>query len=255
MSEFWIMRPFRAVFFAAFAIFLLILIAASLLVRGRNERTKALIISVACWVTLLGFFAYKYALSVDADFNVITANMGGFNWWGELPLQLCNINLLMIPIAVLTKKRPLLSFCFFIGPLGALMALIMPSNGFDGYSILLPRMLGYYGTHFVVFIAALAIGTFGLYRPRFSDIPLMALTLFCVALLIFGFNMILRTAGLHPNANYFFAVETEGNPLLELFYSWIPLPFLFLLPSIVILAIYAGLITLGFYAADSARAK
>ncbi len=216
---------------------------------------KALLLAVTCWVTLIGFFLYKYALSRDADFNVITAELGGFNWWGELPLQLCNINLLLIPVAVLTGRRPLLSFCFFIGPLGALMALVMPSTGFDGYSLLLPRMIGYYGTHFVVLIAALAIGTFGLYRPKLGDLPLMVLTVFVVALVIFGFNMLLRAAGLHPRANYFFSVETEGNPLLELFRRWIPCPFLYLLPSIVILGLYACVITLGFALADRARAK
>lgn len=253
MSDFWILRPFGPLFFVTLAVFLLILIAASLLVRGKSERTKALVISVACWVTLVGFFFYKYALSVDAEFNVATQDMGGFNWWGELPLQLCNINLLLIPIAALTGKRPLLSFCFFVGPLGALMALVMPSAGFAGYSVFLPRMLGYYGTHFVVLIAALALGTFGLYRPKLRDLPPMVLTLFVIALAVFGFDMLLRVTGLHPKANYFFAVETEGNPLLELFYRWIPVPFLFLLPSIAILALYAGLITLGFQLAAPAK--
>ena len=78
----------------------------------------------------------------------------------------------------------------------------------------------------------------------------MALALFIIALLVFGINLLLRITGLHPNANYFFSVETEGNPLLELFYRFIPFPFLYLLPSIVILAVYAGLITLGFFLAD-----
>ena len=250
MSDFWIMRPLGPLFLAVFVFCILILIAASLLLRGKSERTRALVIAVTCWVTLLGFVAYKYALSVDAEYNVLTANMGGFNWWGELPIQLCNINLLLIPIAVLTKKRPLLGFCFFVGPIGALMALLLPGNGFDGYSIFLPRMLGYYGTHLVVLFAGLAVGAFGLYRPRMRDLPLTAVTVFVVALAVFGINLLLRRTGLHPKANYFFAVETEGNPLLELFYRWIPLPFLYLLPSIVILTIYAGIVTLGFSAAE-----
>ncbi len=250
MNEFWIMRPLGPLFFAVFACFLLLLIVASLLLRRRSERTRAMVIAVTCWVTLLGFAAYKYALSVDEAYSVLTANMGGFNWWGELPLQLCNINLLLTPIAVLTGKRPLLGFCFFVGPIGALMALILPANGFDGYSIFLPRMLGYYGTHFVIVIAALAIGTFGLYRPRMRDLPLTMLVIFCVTLVIFLINLLLRHTGLHPKANYFFSVETEGNPLLELFYRWIPLPFLYLLPSIAILAVYASLVTLGFSLAD-----
>ena len=36
------------------------------------------------------------------------------------------------------KSRPLLSFCFFLAPLGAMMALAMPGTGFSGYSLLLP---------------------------------------------------------------------------------------------------------------------
>lgn len=250
MTDFWIYRPFGPLFFLIFGVATLILIAASILLRKKSERTRALVLAWTCWVTLIGFAAYKYALSVDADFNVITAEMGGFNWWGELPLQLCNINLLLIPIAVLTKKRPLLGFCFFIGPIGALMAMVLPGNGFDGYSIFLPRMLGYYGTHLVVMYAALAVGTFGLYRPRMRDLPMTALTVFLIALAVFGFNMLLRTTGLHPKANYFFAVETEGNALLELFYRLIPLPFLYLLPCIVILSVYSGLVTLVFSLAE-----
>ena len=255
MSDFWVLRPFSPLFFLLFAFFLLVLIAASLLLRRKNERTRTLVLCCACWATLLGFIAYKYALSVDAEFNVLTASMGGFNWWGELPLQLCNINMLLIPVAVLKKNRALLSFCFFIAPLGALMALVMPGTGFEAYPIYLPRMLGYFGTHFMIFIEGLAIVTFGLYRPRWRDIPLTILVLFVIALAVFGVNMLLRATGLHPKANYFFSVETEGNPLLDLFYSWLPWPFLFLLPSIVIVAVYAGVITACFDIAGRLRAK
>ena len=249
------MEPFSPAFFLCFAVFLLVLIVASLLLRGKSERARQITLTVACAVTLLGFIAYKYALSVDAEFNVLTAEMGGFNWWGELPLQLCNINMLLIPVAVWTKKRPLLSFCFFVAPLGALMAIVMPGTGFSGYSLLLPRMLGYFGTHFMIFIEGLALVTFGLFRPRFRDIPMTMVTLFVIALVIFGFNMLLRATGLHPKANYFFSVETEGNFLLELFHSWLPWPFLFLLPSLVILGAYAAVITLGFELAEKLKAK
>ena len=255
MSDFWIMRPFRPLFLVLLALCLALLVTAGILLKGKSDREKAMVICITCWIALLGFIAYKYALSIDKEYNAVTASMGGFNWWGELPLQLCNINLLLIPIAVLTQKRPLLGFCFFIGPLGALMALVMPGNGFDGYSIFLPRMLGYYGTHYVVLIASLAIGVFGLYRPELRDIPLTALTLFLLGLAIFGVNMLLRTTGLHPKANYFYSVETEGNPLLELFHRWIPFPFLYMLPCIVILAGYSCLITLLFNIASRLKAK
>lgn len=255
MSDFWVLRPFSPLFFLLFAFFLLVLIAASLLLRRKSERTRALVLACACWVTLLGFIAYKYALSVDAEFNVLTASMGGFNWWGELPLHLCNINMILIPVAVLTNKRPLMCFCFFAGSLGAMMALSMPSNGFDGYSLLLPRMLGFYGTHFMIVIEALAIVTLGLYKPRFRDIPMTLVTIVCIALVIFVINMLLRWSGLHPKANYFYSVETEGNFVLELFYKLLPYPFLYLLPCSLVLAAYMSVIIAGFALADRLKRK
>ena len=254
-KELWIMRPFGGLFLAVFAGFILLLVLASLLLRGKSEQTKKTVLVSACALTLLGFFLYKYALCVDRDYSRITAAMGGFNWWGELPLQLCNINMLLIPAAVLRKNRPLMCFGFFVGPLGALMALVMPANGFDGYSLLLPRMLGYYGTHFMIVIEGLALVTFGLLRPRLKDLPRTALTVLLIAFTIFLINLLLRRSGLHPKANYFYSVETEGNFLLEIFHRWIPVPFLYLLPSFLILIPYMLLITLPFALADRRRKK
>ena len=134
-SERWILRPFNGVFFTVFALFLLLLIGASLLLRGKSERTRVNVLTGACLVTLVGFFVYKYRLSFDMEYRVANAAMGGFNWWGELPLNLCNINMILIPIAVGRNSRPLKSFCFFAGALGALMALMMPVSGFAGTRI------------------------------------------------------------------------------------------------------------------------
>ena len=254
-SDLWIMRPFNTLFLIVFAAFLALLILASLLLRGKSEKAKRTVLVAACLVTLVGYFLYKYLLSLDADYNIITANMGGFNWWGELPLQLCNINMILIPIAVMRRSRPLMCFGFFMAPLGALMALVMPGNGFSGYSLLLPRMLGYYGTHFMIVIEGLALVCFGLYRPKFRDLPRTVLAALLITLAIFGVNMLLRWSGLHPKANYFFSVETEGNFLLEIFYKWIPVPFLYLMPALLILLPYMALVTSGFAIADRVKAK
>ena len=254
-ADFLILRPFNPVFLVTLAFFVLLLVIASLLVRGKSARVKKTVIVTACILTLIGFFVYKYFLSIDAEYDAITSDMGGFNWWGELPLHLCNVNMILIPLAVLTEKRPLLSFCFFVGPLGATLALVMPGNGFDGYSILLPRMIGYFGTHFMIVMLALAIVTFGFYRPRFRDIPLTALTLAAVAFVAFLICVLFRVTGLHPHANYFYTMEPEGNPVLGIFKQLIPVPYLYLLPSMLVIAAYASLVTLGFFLAGKIKAK
>ena len=249
-AAFWIMTPLNALFWLTTAAFLLLLFVITLILRNRSERARRVVLAALSILTLIGFFVYKYYLSLDREYDVIMAEMGGFNWWSELPLHLCNINMILLPIAVLKKSRPLMSFCFFLGPLGAVMALLMPGSGFGGHSLLLPRMLGYYGTHFMVIIEALALAVFGLYRPRFRDLPGTIAALLVVSLAVFGVNALLRATGLHPKANYFFSMETEGNPVLELFYRFVPYPYLYELPSFLILIPYMLIITAGFALAD-----
>ena len=255
-ESFWIMRTFNPLFFACFAFFIALLVVVSLILKNRSDKTKRVVLIVTCILTFIGFFVYKYFLSIDTEYDrLVIETRGGFTWWAELPLQLCNINMMIIPIAVALKNRPLMSFSFFLAPLGALLALMSPAVGFDGYSIWLPRMLGFYGTHFMIIIEALALVTFGFYRPKFKDLPKTVLTLVILMLVITGINFLLIKTGLYNRANYFFTMEHEGISILKLFWSWIPYPVVYLLPGAVILAVYMLLVTTPFAIADKIKKK
>ena len=234
----WIMRPFNGLFLGVYAVLIILLIITSRLLRGKSFETRRNVLTGMCVFSMIGFFVYKYSLSLDKEYMVIYENFGGFNWWRELPLQLCNINMMLIPISVFKKNRPLMAFCFFVGSLGAIMAIAIPAYGFEGYSILLPRMLGFYGTHYMLVMEALALVTFGLYQPELKDLPGTIVMLFLIAFLLHVFNMFFRWTGICPNVNYFYTVEPEGNAALELFYRWIPCPYLYLLPCAVMLIPY-----------------
>ncbi len=258
-ESFWIMQKFGPLFFTCFAFFIALLVIASLLLRKRSEKTKKIVLITACVITFIGFFVYKYFLSIDAEYNAILQSENppkSFSWWDELPLQLCNINMILIPIAVALNKRPLMSFCFFMAPLGALLALLFPMNGFYNCSIWLPRMLGFYGTHFMIIIEALALVTFGFYRPKFKDLPFTILTLVILLLVITGINLLIRVTGRYDHANYFFTMEAPATvSILEMFWSWIPVPVLYLLPGAVILGSYMSLVTTPFAIADAIKKK
>ena len=255
-DSFWIMRTFNPLFFATFAAFIALLVIASLLVKNRSEKTKKIVLITACVVTFIGFFVYKYFLSIDTEYDkLVIETRGGFSWWAELPLQLCNINMMIIPIAVAIKNRPLMSFSFFLAPLGALMALMFPAVGFTDCSIWLPRMLGFYGTHFMIIIEALALVTFGFYRPKFKDLPKTILTLIILLFVITDFNVLLIKTGLYERANYFFTMEPEGISILEMFWKWIPYPFIYLQPGAIILGVYMSIVTAPFAIVDAIRKK
>ena len=239
-----IISPFNGTFWLTTVFFLLVLLAMTLSVKGKSEKTKKCVYVSVCLFTCIWFFIYKYELSLDQDFDRLRESFGGFNWWGELPFQLCNINMILMPIAVVTGSRSMKSFSFFIAPLGALMALIMPGAGFDQAYLFLPRIIGFYGTHFMIVIEALALLTFGFYRPDYRDIPKAMAILVLLGLTMYGLNMFLRRSGLYDRANYFFTVETEENPVLELLYSLIPYPPFYLLPALPVPALYMCFITL-----------
>ena len=257
MNGFLILRPFNGLFFLLFAAFGVIFLVLSLIMRRCPDKVRRWVLAVLMLSTLAFFIWYKVMLSRDAEYSALSAaaGKGEFNWWGELPLHLCNINMILIPVGVLLNKRPLMGFSFFLGPLGALMALMMPGVGFENCSILLPRMLGYYGTHFMVFYGGLALWGFGIFRPTFRDILPATLSAMALCFVIFLINLAFRGLGLNRYSNYFYNVETEGNPLLELFHSWIPVRGLYMIPCLLIGVPYMVIVTALFRLMERKKKK
>lgn len=235
-----IIRPFNAAYLLllAFAAGAVVLLWA--LLRGRSERCRAAVLIALCAVNIIGFFVYKGFLSRDVQF-LQASGLDRFNWFSELPLQLCNINMFLIPLGVLTKKRPILGFSFFIAPLGALLALLFPELPFRGYPLALPRMFGFYVTHLTLVVTGLSLAALGFYLPRYRDIPGI---LGAFVLLVTGahlLNTVLRLTVCHY-ANYFF---TYGAAVSALKVMWrlIPVPLLYELPALAILPAYMALVT------------
>lgn len=259
MSDKLIISVFNPVYCITALFFIALLVISSILLRSASEKTRRIVLTVTMAAVFILYNVYKFLLSKDTAYAEILylagKGSGEFTWWGELPFHLCNINLILIPIAVMTRSRPLSAFCFFLAPLGALMAILMPGIGFDGYSLLLPRMWGYYITHYMILIGGLALCTFGLFKPEFSDIIPGMLMTYAVALFAFAVSALLRVSGVFPYANYFFTFDPEGNPILELFRSWIPLPYLYLLCCSLILLPYMLLVTGGIKLVGKKLAK
>lgn len=249
-----IIRPFNAAYLLllAFAAGAVVLLWA--LLRGRSERCRAAVLIALCAVNIIGFFVYKGFLSRDVQF-LQASGLDRFNWFSELPLQLCNINMFLIPIGILTQRRSLLGFAFFVAPLGALMALVFPEAPFVGYSLWLPRMLGFYVTHILIIVCGLSLVTLGFYRPNFRDIPGIAGTFLLLGIGALAVNFLLRHT-VCPLANYFFVYGGDVDiSILNLFWKWLPVPFLYEMPALLILVGYMALICLLFSARDHRRAR
>ena len=191
--------------------------------------------SGVCFFNLALFAGHKLSLSMDAAY-IHAYYPNGFNIFNELPLHLCNINLFLIPLGVWKRNRSIMGFSFFVAPLGALMALLFPEPLFSGFSLLLPRIFGYYVTHAVLVVCGLSLATLGFYRPDPKDIPRILKTFGLLAVGAHLINLLLRLT-LCPEANYFFTYGAEIS-VLKLFWRIIPVPLLYELPAPLILAGY-----------------
>ena len=234
MNEFTI-TPFRGLH-----LLLLLLTAAAvllifLLLRGKPEARRSRYLIGVCFFNLALFAGYKLSLSMDAAY-IRAYYPNGFSIFNELPLHLCNINLFLIPLGVWKRNRSIMGFSFFVAPLGALMALLFPEPLFSGFSLLMPRIFGYYVTHAILVVCGLSLATLGFYRPDPRDIPRILKTFGLLAVGAHLINLLLRLT-LCPEANYFFTYGAEIG-VLKLFWRIIPAPLLYGLPAPLILAGY-----------------
>ena len=141
-----------------------------------------------------------------------------------------------LALGVWKRNRSIMGFSFFVAPLGALMALLFPEPLFSGFSLLMPRIFGYYVTHAILVVCGLSLATLGFYRPDPKDIPRILKTFGLLAVGAHLINLLLRLT-LCPEANYFFTYGAEIS-VLKLFWRIIPVPLLYELPAPLILAGY-----------------
>ena len=162
-----------------------------------------------------------------------------------LPLHLCSINAILLPIAVFTKNKTVGNLLLFWS-LGALIALVLNNAMAEAELFSLPFSF-YYFPHILEFAIPILlfklgiikkdikciISTLGITLAIFTVVHFINLWInaYCIS------NNICDTAGNVIHVNYMFTV-TPDNPLLVLFYNIIPHPYWYLYLALPIIAIY-----------------
>lgn len=223
-----IIKPFNLLYFTLLFVTIGLVIVFSIVFKNKSEFFKKMFIFSIGVFNLVFFIVYKYWLYID-DYP--------FDIWLEMPLHLCNINIFIISIGVLIKNKYLLTFGGIVGPLGALMALTFPYPNFFDNSIFLLRNIGYYGTHLVIILMGLLIFGFGFIKPELKNLKCLVICSTCLSLFIFLLNLLFRWIS-GSDVNYFYTMHPNGISILEVFWNLIPVPYLYLLPAILLLVVY-----------------
>lgn len=158
--------------------------------------------------------------------------------WGAplsyLPLHLCSLNALILPIAVLTRNKTL-SNLLLVWCLGALVALVA------NFEMAETKLFGepfcfYYFPHIFEFGIPLLLFKLGLVK---KDARCIGSTI-GITMLIYTFVHFCNKAinqYTDTNANYMFSIEAT-NPLTALFYQVIPCEYWYMYLAVPVVAVY-----------------
>ena len=192
----------------------------------------------------------KIAVLFVLSFAGIAAIVFNLIAWGSpleyLPLHMCSVHALFLPITVATRHRVLGMFSLFCC-LGAVLALVV-NTGQTHFEILSPTFAFYYFPHVLEVAVPILLFTTGLIRPEGRAIlPTVLLTVLIYTAVHFtnvGINVwaaargLLNWEGRPLTVNYMFSLSHGGNPLLKLFWKCIPYPYWYMYGAVPILAVY-----------------
>jgi uncharacterized membrane protein YwaF len=194
--------------FVAFLMTSMVLLAILLGLKNKNKeehiKNKVLI-----WAAFLidGFELFKIAFNLGASEDASS-------WKRDLPLFLCSIQLIVIPLAAFSKgklREASLDFVFIFGILGAVLGTIGAAQNYNAYPVLsFPNVVSGI-THTISGFASLYIVISGMTSMKFKNLPilLIILTAFCVTAYV---------ANVLLDYNYMFLMSHDGTPYV-MFYD------------------------------------
>ncbi len=177
--------------------------------RHSDVRTKNKVV-IASALLIDGFELLKIIVYMTRSDDPATA------WHNLLPLFLCSIQLITIPLAAFAKgrvKEAALDFVFIFGILGAVTGTYGAGQNYSCYPVLSMDNVVSGITHAISGFASLYIVISGMASMKKKNIPI----LFSI---LFGFCAAALMANLTLETNYMFLMRGDGTPY-DIFYNMV----------------------------------
>ena len=184
--------------------FMLLMVGAAVILgrknKYRSEREKNLVLIIAA-ILIDAFEIFKIIIiSARSDDPMV--------WTMELPLFLCSIQLITIPLAAFAKgrvKESALDFVFVFGILGAVLGTYFAGNNYGTYPVLSFDNTVSAITHSISGFASLYIAISGMHSMKKRNLPI-------VFAILLSFSVAAYTANVILDYNYMFLMKGDGTP-------------------------------------------
>jgi len=163
-----------------------------------KEKNKVLL-----WAAILidGFELLKIIM-------MCVINQDPFAWLHTLPLFLCSIQLITIPLAALSTgrvKEAALDFVFIFGMLGAVLGTYLAGQNYSAYPVLSFTNVVSGITHSISGFASLYIVISGMESMKKKNLPI-------TFAILFSFGIAAYIANITIDYNYMFLMRGDGTP-------------------------------------------
>ena len=152
-----------------------------------------------------------------------------------LPLHLCSINAMMLPIAVFTRNKTIGNL-LLAGSLGALVALVLNFE-MSGTELFSDSFNFYYFPHIFEFGIPVLLFKLGLVKKDVRCIGSTLTITMGIYTLVHLANVVINRLVPDAGVNYMFSMEAT-NPLTKIFYQLIPCPYWYMYLVLPIVAVY-----------------
>ena len=210
--------------------------------RRKDEATKNKVL-IASALLIDGFELFKIVLMCFRGSNPL-------GWLYELPLFLCSIQLITIPLAAFSKGRlreAALDFVFIFGILGAVLGTYGAGQNYGCYPVLSFDNVVSGITHSISGFSSLYIAFSGIQSMKKKNIPITVgiLSGFCIAAYIANHLL---------DYNYMFLMRGDGTPY-DIFYNMVNgSPILYPIVVVLLFVLYITAFYAIYFLINSKRA-
>lgn len=164
-----------------------------------------------------------------------------------LPFELCNICSFLLPVAYKSRSTLLSRILFLLAVPAGLLAVLFPSAVYNAKSILNPDLWMFFVVHVLQIVLALMPICFAHTRIKIFDAAWSAGALLLYAGVAHGFNCIMRATGAISSSNIMYTFGQKGNGVVEFVYNLIPIPFVWMMPALLLVIALLFVETLIFH--------
>lgn len=211
--------------------------------RDKDDKTKNRVLVLAA-ITIDALELFKIVLCCFRAGDPM-------DWIYNLPLFLCSIQLIALPLAAFSKgrlKEATLDFVFIFGILGAVLGTYFAGNNYGAYPVLCFDNVVSGLTHTIAGFASLYIAFSGLVSMKKKNI-------WITSVILFGFCIAAFVANKLVDYNYMFLVRGDGTPYDILYNLLGGHPVFYPLVVVALFVIYIAAFYAVFCAATKWRRK